>query len=273
MDGSCPSKFYLEYVLMTASNLEDLLNIMRRLRAECPWDKAQTPLSLTSYAIEEAYEVEAAIRLGDIQNIKDELGDLLLQVIFQSQMYSEQGAFDFNQVVQQLSAKLTRRHPHVFGDQIAEDSAAVGKLWAQVKHAERQGQRRRLDEIKPGPALFQAQALQKQAATVGFDWPNVQGAQEKLHEEIEELNQAIISRNIEHVTDELGDCLFALVNVARKLGIQSEMALLGTIHKFRQRFAYIEDQLAERGTAPEHSTLDEMEALWQEAKGVLKASS
>lgn len=251
---------------MTDSALTHLLHIMQRLRAECPWDKAQTPLSLTRYAIEEAYEVEAAIRQGQLNDIKDELGDLLLQVVFQSQMYAEQGAFDFSQVMQNLSEKLVRRHPHVFGEQQASDSHAVSQLWEQVKQSERQGVRRRLDEVKPGPALMQAQALQKQAGKVGFDWPDVQGAQDKLNEEIQELSEAIESQNMAHITDEMGDCLFALVNVARKLGVDSETALLSTIHKFRQRFAYIEDQLALQGTDPEHSTLDEMEALWQAAK-------
>ncbi len=264
---------------MVLYSLDDLLAIMQRLRLECPWDKAQTPLSLTRYAIEEAYEVEAAIRDGDTLAIKDELGDLLLQVVFQSQMFSETntldtqlfngGTFNFADVVQQLSEKLVRRHPHVFGDNKLQHAAQVNEVWEQVKLDERGGVRRRLDEVKPSPSLMQAQALQKQAAKVGFDWPDVQGAQAKLKEEIGELAQAIEAQDIAQISDELGDCLFALVNVARKLNVQSETALLGTIHKFRQRFAYIEDQLALQHKTPEQSNLQEMDALWDAAKRVL----
>ena len=264
---------------MITYDLNDLLHIMQRLRAECPWDKAQTPLSLTRYAIEEAYEVEAAIRDGHTDAIKDELGDLLLQVVFQSQMLSEaetiqsqglQGQpFAFADVVQQLSEKMVRRHPHVFGENKLQQAQQVNEVWEQVKLQERGGQRRRLDEVKPGPALMQAQALQKQAAQLGFDWPDVQGAQDKLQEEVQELEQAIAEQDSAAIADELGDCLFALVNVARMLGVQSENALLGTIHKFRQRFAFIEDQLAIQGKTPEQSSLQEMDALWDAAKLVL----
>jgi len=246
--------------------LDQLLEIMARLRAECPWDRAQTPQSLTRYAIEEAYEVEAAIRDGDVAHIRDELGDLLLQVVFQAQMYSEQGAFAFADVVDTLAHKLIRRHPHVFGDQATDDVAQVNANWDAIKQTERGGVRRRLDEIKAGTALMQAQDLQKAAAKVGFDWPDVAGAQHKLHEEIAELEHAIASGTRAQIEDELGDCFFALVNVARKLNVQSEQALLGTIHKFRRRFAYIEDQLAQQGRSPEQSSLLEMDMLWDEAK-------
>lgn len=247
-------------------NLTQLLDIMARLRVECPWDRAQTPQSLTRYAIEEAYEVDAAIRDGDVAHIRDELGDLLLQVVFQSQMYSEQGTFAFADVVDTLAHKLIRRHPHVFGDQATDDVAQVNAHWDAIKQAERGGMRRRLDEIKAGTALMQAQDLQKSAAKVGFDWPDVAGAQHKLHEEIAELEHAIASGTPAQIEDELGDCFFALVNVARQLGIQSEHATLGTIHKFRRRFAYIEDQLAQQGRSPEQSTLLEMDRLWDDAK-------
>lgn len=271
---------------MSTYQLDDLLQIMRQLRQECPWDRAQTLQSLSRYAIEEAYEVEAAIRSGDHAAIRDELGDLLLQVVFQAQLLSEpsvdrdlsnQGqneitnqTFNFYDVVNGLAHKLIRRHPHVFGDQQANDAQQVSQLWEQVKLAERQGTPRRLDEIKPGPALNQAQDLQKQAAKLGFDWPDIQGATAKLHEELAELEQAMAGQQIAQIEDELGDCFFALVNVARKLNIQSETALLGTIHKFRQRFAYIEDQLAAQGKTPEQSNLAEMDQLWDQAKIQLK---
>ncbi|MEC7120542.1 MAG: nucleoside triphosphate pyrophosphohydrolase [Pseudomonadota bacterium] len=249
-----------------------LLDIMAQLRRECPWDQAQTPSSLTRYAIEEAYEVEAAVRDGDPNAVCDELGDLLLQVVFQAQMYQEQGVFSFADVVAGLQAKLIRRHPHVFAQQHAADADAVAQAWDQIKQTEHNGQRRRLDQVKAGSGLMQAQDLQKQAAKVGFDWPDVAGAQAKLHEEITELEQAMAKEDGAAIMDELGDCLFALVNVARKLNVQSEMAILGTVHKFKTRFAYIEDALAKRGLTPEHSNLAEMDLLWEEAKAILRLS-
>lgn len=257
---------------MATDQLNDLLNIMQRLRQECPWDKAQTPTSLTRYAIEEAYEVEAAIRTNDHAAIRDELGDLLLQVVFQAQIFKEKGAFNFADIVNGLSEKLIRRHPHVFAQENASNTAEVNQLWEQVKQLERGQLRRKLDEIKPGPALMQAQNLQKQAAKVGFDWPDVTGAMQKLQEEVAELQHAISQNDAQDIEAELGDCLFSLVNVARKLNVQSEIALLGTIHKFRQRFAYIEDQLAMQDKTPEQSTLAEMDLLWDAAKRQIKST-
>lgn len=256
---------------MTDQGISELLAIMAQLRRDCPWDRAQTPASLTRYAIEEAYEVDAAVRDGDPAAVCDELGDLLLQVVFQAQMYQEQGAFNFADVVAGLQAKLIRRHPHVFADKKADDADTVAQAWEAIKYTERNGQRRRLDQVKAGSGLMQAQDLQKQAAKVGFDWPDVSGAQAKLHEEIAELEQAIEQNDPAAITDELGDCLFALVNIARKLNIQSETAVLGTVHKFKSRFAYIEDQLAERGKTPEQSNLIEMDLLWEQAKTALKS--
>lgn len=254
---------------MTDHGIQQLLAIMAQLRRDCPWDRAQTPASLTRYAIEEAYEVDAAVRSGDTAAVCDELGDVLLQVVFQAQMYQEQGAFEFADVVAGLQAKLIRRHPHVFADSTAKDAEAVAVAWDSIKQTERQGQRRRLDQVKAGSGLMQAQDLQKQAAKVGFDWPDVTGAHAKLHEEIAELEQAIHTEDLAAITDELGDCLFALVNVARKLNIQSEQAVLGTVHKFKSRFAYIEDELAKRESTPEQSSLAEMDLLWEQAKTAL----
>ena len=262
---------------MSTYQLDDLLQIMQRLRNECPWDKAQTPQSLTRYAIEEAYEVEAAIQSGNTADIRDELGDLLLQVVFQAQMFSEpvfgkDQTFDFNDVVNGLAHKLIRRHPHVFEAETLKDEAAVKIRWDEIKAEEQQAReargkpKRRLDNTKAGSALMQAQDLQKQAAKLGFDWPDVQGARDKLTEELAELEQAILSQHKANIEDELGDCFFALINVARKLNIQSETALLGTVAKFRQRFAYIEDQLAAQGKTPEQSSLQEMDVLWEQAK-------
>jgi len=253
--------------------MDQLLAVMRELRKKCPWDQQQTPQSLTRYAIEEAYEVEAAVRAGNANEVRDELGDLLLQVVFQAQMYSEQGAFDFNDVVNAITEKLLRRHPHVFqAEQYAQLSAEdVSILWKQIKQQEKQGKAQsRLDEIKHGPAIQQAHEIQKKAAQIGFDFPEVSDAYEKLNEELGELQQAMQNHNSDEIFDEFGDCLFSLINVGRKLGISSEMALLSTIHKFRTRFAFIEDQAQQQHKNIEALSLEEMDLLWEQAKQQLK---
>ncbi len=253
--------------------MDKLLKIMQELREKCPWDQQQTPMSLTKYAIEEAYEVEAAIRHGDINEIRNELGDLLLQVVFQSQMFSEQGAFNFQDVVEAISEKLIRRHPYVFqADQFNNLSPEqVSELWKQIKQQEKQGKpQSRLDEIKHGPALLQAQEIQTNVAKVGFDFETVEDAYEKLEEELDEFKQALKNQNIDEIQDEFGDCLFSLVNVGRKLAISSETSLLSTIHKFRSRFAFIEDQAQKQQRTLEDMTLSEMDELWNQAKRQLK---
>ncbi|PJI32937.1 nucleoside triphosphate pyrophosphohydrolase [Acinetobacter pseudolwoffii] len=253
--------------------MEQLLNIMRELREKCPWDQQQTPESLTQYAIEEAYEVEAAVRSGNVDEIRDELGDLLLQVVFQSQMYSEQGAFDFQDVVQAISDKLIRRHPHVFqAEQFVKLSPEdVSQLWQEIKQQEKQGKpRSRLDEIKHAPALVQADEIQKNVAKIGFDFPDVTGAYDKVEEELAELKEALASQNSDETQEEFGDCLFSLVNVGRKLGISSEMALLGTIHKFRTRFALMENQAEKQQLNIDRLSLAELDQLWEQAKLELK---
>ena len=249
--------------------MDKLLAVMRELREKCPWDQQQTPQSLTPYAIEEAYEVEAAIRDGQPEEIRDELGDLLLQVVFQAQMYSEQGAFDFNDVVHAITEKLIRRHPHVFqAENFSQlNLADVMLLWKQIKQQEKHGKAHsRLDEIKHGPTLQQAEQIQKNAAQIGFDFADVESAYEKLNEELAELQQAIQKQNSDEILDEFGDCLFSLINVGRKLGLSSEMALLSTIHKFRTRFAFIEDQAQQQNRKIEQLSLDEMDRLWEQAK-------
>ena len=274
-----PTSTKMTNMLKTAA-LTELLDIMTRLRADCPWDQAQTPSSLTRYAIEEAYEVEAAVQTGNIDHIRDELGDLLLQVVFQAEMFAEQGHFDFFDIAQSLSQKLIRRHPHVFGEEVAANAADVGILWEQVKQTERANQCEKLgksnsllDQVKHGSPLIQAQSLQKVAAKVGFDWPDVQGAQAKLEEEIAELDEAIATQDPAKIEDELGDCLFALVNVARKSGIQSESALLSTIAKFRRRFSFIENELSQSGKSLEEVDLAAMDSLWDEAKRLEKTTT
>ena len=251
--------------------MEQLLAVMQELREKCPWDQKQTPNSLTPYAIEEAYEVEAAIRSGDIQHIKEELGDLLLQVVFQSQMYSEQGAFNFQDVVQGITEKLIRRHPHVFqAEQFNQlDAEQVSSLWKKIKQQEKQGKpQSRLDQIKHGPTLQQAEQIQKNAAQIGFDFANVADAYAKLDEELAELQQAIKQQNSNEIQAELGDCLFSLINVGRKLGVNNEIALLGTIDKFRTRFAYIENQAQLQNKSVEQLSLMEMDRLWEQAKNI-----
>lgn len=246
---------------------------MQELRQKCPWDQQQTPESLTRYAIEEAYEVEAAIREGNIDEIRNELGDLLLQVVFQSQMFSEKGAFDFNDVVDAISEKLIRRHPHVFqADQFKDlSSDQVSELWKQIKLQEKKDKSvSRLDEIKHAPALVQAQEVQKKAAQLGFDFETVTDAYAKLEEELGELQQAIKNQKNDEIQEEFGDCLFSLINVGRKLGQSSEMALLATIYKFRSRFAYIEQQAQRQNKDLQKMSLAEMDELWEQAKRQLK---
>ncbi|WP_436872354.1 nucleoside triphosphate pyrophosphohydrolase [Acinetobacter haemolyticus] len=253
--------------------MEKLLEIMRELRQKCPWDQQQTPESLTRYAIEEAYEVEAAIRVGDLDEIRQELGDLLLQVVFQSQMFSEQGAFDFHDVVDAISEKLIRRHPHVFQAEKFQNlnPEQVSELWKQIKQQEKQGKpRSRLDEVKHAPALVQADEIQKKAAQLGFDFETVEDAYGKLDEELAELQQALKTGKTDEIQEEFGDCLFSLINVGRKLGLSSETALLATIHKFRSRFAYIEQQAHRQQKDLQEMSLAEMGQLWEQAKRHLK---
>ncbi len=259
--------------------LEDLLALMARLRSDCPWDQKQTNHSLIPYAIEEAYELGAAVQTDDDEDIKSELGDVLLQVVFHCQLYAEQGRFDINDVITTLQQKLIRRHPHVFETQALKDDAAVKARWDEIKAQEQQADeargkpRRRLDAIKAGSALMQAQELQKQAARLGFDWDGVDGAFDKLEEEINELKNEVsnqtdadIQTNIAAIEKELGDCIFGLVNVARKLGLDAEAATLTCVHKFKSRFGYIETQLEQIGKRFEDSDIEEMDALWEAAK-------
>jgi MazG family protein len=249
--------------------IEQLLKIMQQLREQCPWDQAQTPVSLTPYAIEEAYELEQAIRSGDLGAIREELGDLLLQVVFQSQMYAEQGAFDFSDVVQTLSEKLIRRHPHVFQAEQYQTltTEQVSILWQNIKAEEKRGKASlTLDQVKSGPAVLQAYEIQKLAAKAGFDFDDARQAYTKLEEELAELQQAMACGDSDEIQNELGDCLFSLVNVGRKLNQSSEAALLATVAKFRRRYAYIETQAQQQNKNIEQLSLEEMEQFWQQAK-------
>ncbi|MGO2505150.1 MAG: nucleoside triphosphate pyrophosphohydrolase [Psychrobacter alimentarius] len=262
-----------------SGQLEDLLALMARLRADCPWDRKQTNHSLIPYAIEEAYELGEAVQSEDDEDIKGELGDVLLQVVFHCQMYAEQGRFDMSDVITTLQEKLVRRHPHVFEAETLKDDAAVKERWDEIKAEENQAREargkppRRLDAIKAGSALMQAQDVQKQASKLGFDWDGISGAFDKLDEEIDELkaeltnkSKAEVKDNIRDIEKELGDCMFALVNVARKLNLDAETATLTCVHKFKSRFGYIEAQLAVVGKRFEDSDITEMDALWDAAK-------
>ena len=269
---------------VATGELDDLLKLMARLRADCPWDKKQSNHSLIPYAIEEAYELGEAVQSDDDEDIKGELGDVLLQVVFHCQMYAEQGRFDISDVITTLQEKLIRRHPHVFEAETLKDDAAVKARWDEIKAEEDQARaargkpKRRLDNTKAGSALMQAQEVQKQASKLGFDWEGVSGAFDKLDEEIAELKSELTDKsktaaqytiskaNIRDIEKELGDCMFALVNVARKLDLDAETATLTCVHKFKSRFGYIEEQLAAAGKRLEDSNIDEMDALWEAAK-------
>ncbi|WP_440455023.1 nucleoside triphosphate pyrophosphohydrolase [Psychrobacter sp. ASPA161_9] len=267
-----------------SGQLDDLLALMARLRADCPWDKKQSNHSLIPYAIEEAYELGEAVQSDDDEDIKGELGDVLLQVVFHCQMYAEQGRFDMSDVITTLQEKLIRRHPHVFEAEILKDEVAVKERWDEIKAEEQQVReargkpKRRLDKTKAGSALMQAQDVQKQASKLGFDWEGIAGAFEKLEEEVSELKAELTEKstvaakydiskaNISDIEKELGDCMFALVNVARKLNLDAETATLTCVHKFKSRFGYIEEQLAAAGKYLEDSDITEMDALWEAAK-------
>jgi MazG family protein len=246
--------------------------IVRRLRGPggCSWDARQTPETLKSYVLEEAYELVEALDGGDPEKIKEELGDLLLHLVFLSDLYQERGHFSLVEVTQGIAAKMIRRHPHVFAGQKAETPEELRQLWEQARV--REGKRPKgasLGKVSPAlPALSQAQRLGEAASRLGFDWPNVQGALDKVEEEWQEFRQALNGPPSEAREEELGDLLFALVNVARFLNIDSEGALRRTVYKFIKRFHVVERTLAKEGKTPETATLEEMEAIWQASKKV-----
>ncbi len=254
--------------------IDRLLAVMARLRdprSGCPWDVKQTFATIAPYTIEEAYEVADAIERNDMASLKEELGDLLLQVVFHAQMAREAGRFDFNAVADAIADKMVARNPHVFGDVPIENAAAQTRAWEEQKAAERLAKENNgtLDGIPLAlPALVRAEKLQKRAARVGFDWPTIEPVFDKIREELTELEHEVeIKAAKARLTDELGDILFALANLARWLGIDAEDALRSTNAKFERRFKRIEERLAERGKAPAQSTLEEMDRLWDEAKG------
>ncbi|WP_288130307.1 nucleoside triphosphate pyrophosphohydrolase [Microbulbifer sp.] len=260
--------------------VDDLLHLMAQLRnpdGGCPWDLKQTFATIVPSTIEEAYEVAEAIEREDFEHLHEELGDLLFQVIFYAQLGSEQERFDFSRIVDTLVRKLVRRHPHVFpsgqlyGDNnIADiDESEVKRNWEAIKAAEREakGEKGTLDGVAEGlPALTRALKLQKRAAGVGFDWPEIDGVLEKVEEEIRELRSAIANEGAERAREELGDLLFSCVNVARHLKVDPEAALRQCNRKFERRFNRVESALKEDGRQPADASLEELDRLWDQAK-------
>jgi len=267
------------------ATFEDLIKLMNKLRSPdgCPWDREQTYATLAPMLLEEAYEAFEAVeeaREGRPNDLRDELGDLLFQIVFYAQVAKETGDFSIEDVTEAIHAKMVRRHPHVFGDTTANDTAAVLRNWEAMKAEERRaaGENERegslLDGVsKKAPALMEAHQLSTKAARVGFDWEKLEDIFAKLEEEIGELRAAIqthATSNTEadhaRVREEIGDLLFAATNIARHLEVEPEAALKLTNRKFRRRFGYIEKRLRERKQEFDGTTLDEMESLWQEAK-------
>jgi ATP diphosphatase len=276
--------------MQPSKDISRLLEIMASLRnpeTGCPWDIVQTFETIKPYTIEEAYEVADAIERNDPDDLCDELGDLLLQVVFHARIAEEARLFAFGDVVEAITAKMIRRHPHVFAVSDASTPEAVKLQWDEIKRLEKQERTERRaaraaavdqstpDDPKVGllgsvqrsfPALTEALKLQEQAAKVGFDWAEAAPILDKIEEEIAELREALAARQPDKVKDELGDLIFALVNIGRHVGAEPEQALRGTNSKFRRRFRYIETSLERNGEALQTAGLERMEALWQEAK-------
>lgn len=247
--------------------IDRLRAIMHRLRAPggCPWDAEQTHASLVPNLIEEAYEAVDAIQRDDIEHLREELGDLLLQVVFHSELASERRDFDMDEVAREISEKLIRRHPHVFATSGADDTDAVLRQWDEIKRAEKgTGSEAFLHGVGKGlPALLRAAKLQKKAAKVGFDWPDEAGVTDKIREELDEVAAA---ESAESAAEEIGDLLFSVVNLARFRKLDPEVLMAGANRKFEERFGKMESALVDRGLSLDDASLEEMEAAWQAAK-------
>lgn len=253
---------------MANTPFEELVAIVRRLRGDngCPWDREQDHRSIRPYLVEETYEVIEAIDEGDFAKIKEELGDLLLQIILHAQMADEEKRFNIDDVINHIVDKIIRRHPHVFQSTKVKDSKEVLKNWEQIKMSE--GRSSVLDGVpRDLPALLKAARIQEKAARVGFDWDKIDGVFAKVEEEWSEFREAYKEKDKAKIEEELGDMFFALVNLSRFLDTNPEDALRGTIDKFVRRFQYIERTLASQGLKPQEVTLEEMDKIWEEAKG------
>jgi nucleoside triphosphate diphosphatase len=275
--------------MTNSKDISRLLDIMAALRTPgtgCPWDLEQNFATIAPYTIEEAYEVADAIARGDLDDLRDELGDLLLQVVFHARMAEEQDAFAFGDVVEAISRKMIRRHPHVFADKNGRLTPSdVKGAWERIKAEEKADRAERrppgqashkslLSGVKAGqPALARAMELQRKASTVGFDWNDPRAVLRKIREEADEIEAALDRDDKVGLAEETGDLLFALVNLARHVGVDPEMALRTTNVKFERRFGFIEHALASRGRSLEDASLEEMDALWEEAKNVEQAAS
>jgi ATP diphosphatase len=271
-----------------ARDIARLLEIMAALRTPdtgCPWDLEQDFSTIAPYTIEEAYEVVDAIARHDLDDLRDELGDLLLQVVFHARMAEEQGAFDFGGVVEAITGKMVRRHPHVFGDAKGLSAGAVEDLWHDIKAQEKAAKAEKAANAGPGsegalagvpvtlPALTRALKLQQKASKVGFDWNDPKAVLAKIREEADEIEAALDAGDKGHAATEAGDLMFAVVNLARHLDADPESMLRMTNQKFERRFASIERALAARGKAPSAATLAEMDALWDAAKAAEKTGA
>lgn len=245
---------------------DELVRIMALLRGEngCPWDKEQTHESIKKYLVEETYEVLDAIDEKNMYKLCEELGDLLLQITFHARMAEEQGSFNVYDVIKGIIEKMIRRHPHVFGAESLDTSEKVLEKWEEIKDVEKDEPRPILDVPKNFPALYRAEKLQQKAARVGFDWPDINGAWDKVEEELKEFKEA--EKNNDGIKEELGDVLFAVVNVARFHGIDAEEALQDTNRKFIRRFSHIEEQAKSMNTELKEMSLEEMDKYWNEAK-------
>lgn len=271
----------------TQHAIDALIAVMAKLRdpaGGCPWDLAQTFATIAPYTVEEAYEVADAIARGDLADLKEELGDLLLQVVYHARMAEEVDAFCFEDVARAIVEKMVRRHPHVFGSEDERRAGAPEGFWERIKaeeKAQKAAEREALgigqphqsagvlsDVPLPLPALVRAVKLQAKAAQTGFDWPSLKPVFDKMREELGELEQVIVDSDTDKIEEEFGDLLFVMANVARHLKIDPEAALRATNQKFVRRFAYIEARLAEAGRTPFQSSLEEMDLFWDEAKGV-----
>ena len=260
------------------SRLLDIMTQLRDPQSGCPWDLEQDFKSLIPYTLEEAYEVAEAAELGDPDDLREELGDLLLQVVFHAQIGKESGLFDFESIAKGISDKLIRRHPHVFGDIQFETPEDRQLFWEESKIAERQEKGKVRKESLLGsipqdlPALMRAQKLQKRAARHGFDWPDLGPVFEKLHEEIDELKEAVTLGDQAHMQEELGDVLFVMANIARHLEIDAEASLRGGNQKFTRRFHHIESRVKDQGLKVSDLPLEALDAFWDEAKAIEKGT-
>jgi tetrapyrrole methylase family protein/MazG family protein len=268
-EGSSETTCFYVPAWSEGTSFESFAEIVAHLRAPngCPWDREQTHESLRKHLLEESYEAIAAIDSGDFADMREEFGDLLLQVVLQSQIANEEGQFNVNQVIQGIHSKIVRRHPHVFGDLELDGVQGVLANWEKLKAKER-GEKKEEKGLLDGvpkvlPALSQAQEYQDRAARVGFDWPEIEGVLEKVKEEIEEIKTAETDFEL---ASEIGDLFFALVNVARWKNVDAESALRSTNMKFKKRFAYVQQGAKKQGRDLSTLSLDEMESLWQEAK-------